>query len=552
MNLRIEHLPADVLGLSALSRSVLAERPLPTVAPGLPVPRTMAEMPQPEDRFDKDERTELSETLEAAYASFEPHVAVLESARALKQPGACIMMAGQQPGLFGGPLYNLWKAVHVIRLASEAQAAWGVPVVPAFWNHADDHDVAEVHHAWIQNTHLDLQKIVVPGFGPGRKALGQLFLDEEQNRLGALREQVHQMFGDGERARAARELFLPRDGESFATGFTRILFELFGSHGLLVVDPNWIRPSLSRALAQIVGVGPEQYLKEGAEAVFGAGQTPAIDPSKAALVFHHEDGERKALRAAEDGFRYDGEPGSRTPAELAAEIVQDPLDWSAGALLRPIAQDIALPVAAYVGGWGELAYHAQLPVLRKAAGAPLTAFLPRLSVTLVEPNVAASLEALELEPRQVLERKENVAAKEEEKDESPPLANDLRELGASVKSRLSELEGALAELDPGLVNQLRRTARDTGKLFDKFAGKVERVHANSKGRGRRHERRVANTLLPRDLPQERVRTALEVVARHGTDWFSELIAEIDPFPTEHLVVHLPKQSGSSEEKEETR
>jgi hypothetical protein len=47
-----------------------------------------------------------------------------------------------------------------------------------------------------------------------------------------------------------------------------------------------------------------------------------------------------------------------------------------------------------------------------------------------------------------------------------------------------------------------------------------------------------NTLFPRDQPQERVRGTVEVVVRHGADWIPELLSEIEPLPTEHLIVTL--------------
>src|SRR5207344_2072434 len=98
----------------------------------------------------------------------------------------------------------------------------------------------------------------------------------------------------------------------------------------------------------------------------------------------------------EGDYRYDGEAGARTAVELAAEIVQEPLAWSAGALLRPVVQDLVLPTAAYVGGWGELDYHAQLGPLRALAGAPATPFVPRLSATLVDAAARESLGKLGL------------------------------------------------------------------------------------------------------------------------------------------------------------
>ena len=188
MRIALEHLPADVLGLAPLSRAVLTQRPRPDVTPGLCVPATLEDLPRPTERFDPDERAELSAILVERLSAYEPHVAVLDSARALRQSGACLVLAGQQPGLLGGPLYNVWKALHVIRLAREATRAWGVPVLPAFWNHADDHDVAEVHHAWVQNPHLDLQKVALSGLDSGRAPLGEIVLDDERHRLGAVRE----------------------------------------------------------------------------------------------------------------------------------------------------------------------------------------------------------------------------------------------------------------------------------------------------------------------------------------------------------------------------
>lgn len=542
MKVALEHLRADVLGLSPLARAVLADRPRPRAAPGLCVPSSIAELPRPEDRFDADERAELSDLLVARLAAYEPHVAVLDAARALRRPGACLVLAGQQPGLLGAPLYNAWKALHAIRLARAASAAWGVPVVAGFWNHADDHDVAEVHHAWVQNPHLDLQRVTLANLDSGRAPLGEIVLDDERHRLGAVRELLRQLVAGEPHAEEALARFVPRSGETFATAFTRLLLELFGAHGLLVIEPAWIRTALGRALARLVVLDPGRALARGAAALERAGHAPGIDPSAAALVYHHEEGHRRALRAVEQGFRYDGEPGSRTGAELAAEIVQSPLEWSPGALLRPIAQDLALPVAAYVGGWGELAYHAELPPLREAAGAPATPFVPRLSATVLEPAVAESLATLGTTAADVLAAR---AVPEEEGESEPsPVAAGLAEVGARAREGLAALEDALAALDPGLVNQLRRATREIAGVLDKLAGKVERVHANSQGRGRRHGRRVASALVPRGEPQERVRGLLELAARHGTDWLGTLLEELEPFPTEHLVVRLEPGEGA--------
>jgi bacillithiol biosynthesis cysteine-adding enzyme BshC len=536
--LEFQYLPANVLGLEEWAARALAERPRPANMCGVLLPDTLSSFPRPEERHEPGTRVELSQTLERELAHFQPHVAVLESVRALRSPGTFLIVAGQQPGLLGGPLYDLYKALHAVVLARRLSQRWEAPVVPLFWNHADDHDLAEVHHLWIQNPNLDLRKVGVAGMSSGRTLLARIVFDEERHKLGALAELLRQNLWEGPEQARALELFLPRAGESFSGAFTRTLLGLCGHLGLVVLEPQWIRASLSNALARVVTLPLEPALAAGARAVQEQGRPPAIEPREAALLFHHVDDRRHALRLSDGQFRYDGEAGSRTPAELAAEIVQAPLDWSAGALLRPVLQDLVLPTAGYVGGWGELDYHAELGPLRTLAGAPALPFVPRLSATLVDAAARESLAKLGLEVRDVLLARGRFEP-EDSSDSAPSAARGLRAVARRAAQELVSLRDDVAALDPGLGQHVKRTAEQIEDLVGKLATKLERVHQNSQGSGRRHYRRLANGLFPSELPQERVRGALEFVARHGTGWIDELLAGIDPLPTEHLVVYLP-------------
>jgi bacillithiol biosynthesis cysteine-adding enzyme BshC len=538
MALEFQYLSANVLGLEDWAARALAERPRPAHLAGVLLPDTLESFPRPADRHEPGARLELSQTLERELARFRPHVATLESVRALRSPGTFLIVAGQQPGLLGGPLYDLYKALHAVVLARRLSQHWEAPVVPLFWNHSDDHDLAEVHHLWIQNPNLDLRKVALAGMSSGRTPLARIVFDNERHRLGALAELLRQNLWEGPEQARALELFLPRAGESFSGAFTRTMLELCGHMGLVVLEPQWIRASLSNALARIVTLPLERALASGADAIRKNGREPAIEPREAALVFHHVEDRRHALRLRDAQFRYDGETGGRTAVELAAEIVQEPLSWSPGALLRPVLQDLVLPSAGYVGGWGELDYHVELGPLRALSGAPALPFVPRLSATLVDAAARESLAKLGLEVRDVLLARGRIepAASEEH---APLAARELRAVARRAAQELVGLRDGVAALDPGLAQQVKRTAEQIEDLVEKLATKLERVHQNSQGTGRRHYRRLANGLYPNETPQERVRGALEFVARLGTGWIDELLAGIDPLPTEHLVVYLP-------------
>lgn len=541
MRARLEHLPADVLGLSPLARAALAQGPRFAL---LAVARAPREVPRPEERPPWQARTQreaLVRRIAAGLAPLEPPGRVHSSLQALAREGTFAIVSGQQPGLFCAPLYSLYKALQACRLAHELSGEWGTPVVPIFWNHADDHDVAEVHHAYQLNRNLDLQKIGLAGMSSGRQPISRLVLDEEHQRLGAIRGSLAQMYEEHAHTEEALELFVPRAGETLARAMTRAFTELLGEHGLVVLEPDWVREELSHALAELVAAGPVRALAAGSEDVRAAGLEPAIDPAAAALVYHVGAEGRRALRAGGDGLRYDGESGSRTEDELAAEILQGPHDWSAGALLRPLVQDAVLPVAAYVGGFGELGYLVQLAALRDAAGVPRTAFAPRVTCSLIDAETRAALAKTGLELREVLARR---GALEElaPEVERPAVLDAIARAAEAGAAGLLEHRAELAELDPALGANLARAASQGRALVDKLVEKAERVHANKSGKGRRQLRRLSNTLFPRGAPQERVLGPLQFTARYGRAWIEALYAELPALSSEHLVVHLEEDA----------
>jgi bacillithiol biosynthesis cysteine-adding enzyme BshC len=541
--IRLEHLPADVLGLEPIARAALAEGP--AFAP-IPLARTPREVPRCAERHSSVERAELARGLRRGLEPLEPDSRVEASLQALEHEGVFAVVAGQQPGFLASPLYTLYKAMQTCRLAHELALQWGRPVVPMFWNHGDDHDVGEVHHAYLVNRNLDLQKVALASLSSGRIPISRIVLDEERHRLGALRSALAQMFEETAHVDEALRLFLPRPGETLVRALTRALTALLGERGLVVVEPDWLRGALSRALARVIASDPLAKLERGADELRAEGLPVAIEPREAALVFRVDDDGRRPLRAGGDGFRYDGEEGSRTAAELAAEIQEEPERWSAGALLRPLVQDLVLPSATTIGGAGELAYHAELGPLRAALGLPRLPFVTRISFTLVDPEARAALAKVDLELRDVLERRGELGARAEETP-VPEAITRMRESTQTAVELLLRHEHELAALDPSFGPNLRRAASQVRSLIEKLCEKAERVHANRIGKGARHLRRLSNTLHPRGQPQERVLGPFQFTSRFGRAWVDALYAEMPAIASEHVVVHLASDTPSDPE-----
>ena len=87
-------------------------------------------------------RRELAEALAVANRAYGNDNAD-RLAKRLADPATRVVVAGQQPGLLGGPLYCLAKMVAVSRWAAALEAA-GEPAVAIYWVATEDHDWAEV------------------------------------------------------------------------------------------------------------------------------------------------------------------------------------------------------------------------------------------------------------------------------------------------------------------------------------------------------------------------------------------------------------------------
>src|SRR6478672_5271334 len=60
-----------------------------------------------------------------------------------------VVTTGQQPGLFGGPVYTWSKAISALTLADAIEGATGIPTAPVFWAATYDADFAESSASYV-------------------------------------------------------------------------------------------------------------------------------------------------------------------------------------------------------------------------------------------------------------------------------------------------------------------------------------------------------------------------------------------------------------------
>lgn len=450
------------------------------------------------------------------------------------------VVTGQQAGLFGGPLFVLYKALATLELAARLEARRGAPVVPVFWVAADDHDFAEVRQTSVLDESGQIRTLrYAPAQEPAGWPAFRIVLDASVTMLVAeLRTALPASLHRDALIEHVAECYCP--GATLSSAFARFLSGLFPS--LVVLDPSdpalkaLMIPVLAREIAE---ASPTSRLaREAGLSLLAAGYHQQVPVRPGLLnMFVVLDGERRALAVNDGALEVRGAGRTIPVAEAQRMLTADPASWSPGVLLRPLAQDLILPTAAYVGGPAEVAYHAQIGPSYAHFGIPRPVLLPRPSLTLVEPGPARTLEAEGLQPHDLQGDPEAILARWAQ-ESYPEVEATFTRTREALEREMDGVEQALAALDPTL-----RAAADAarGRALHQIAGLHEKATRTLKKRDQSRAdrlRRTRDALFPGGSLQERGLGLVGLVARHGQAVIEQVRAAMDPWAKGHQVIWL--------------
>ena len=458
----------------------------------------------------------------------------------LRDPRAVAVVTGQQAGLFGGPLYVLYKALAARKTARLLEERRGAPAVAVFWVASDDHDFAEVRAASVIDEAAQIRTL---RYNPLEEPVGQpawmIPIDETMTRL------VEEL-GQALPATPHRDELIGlvgscyRPGVPFSDAFARLLSSLLPD--LVVLDPSdpalkaLMAPVLTREIAEHSPTS--RFALEAGTSLLAAGYHQQVPVRPGFLnLFLYFDGERRAL-AEQNGTVEVRGPGWKMPAAEAARLVgADPTSWSPGVLLRPLTQDALLPTAGYVGGPAEIAYHAQIGPSYAHFGIPRPVLLPRPSLTLVEPSQARALEAEGLKLADLETDPEGLVARWA-REAYPDVEAAFARAREALEREMDAVEERLAALDPTL-----RAAADAAR--GRALHQIETLHEKSVRALKKRDqtradrlRRTRDALFPGGSFQERGLGMLSLVARYGSAVVGEIAERVDLWAKGHQIISL--------------
>lgn len=404
--------------------------------------------------------------------------AVGEALEKLTDPDCIVVVTGQQPGVWGGPLYSTYKAATAIAFAERFARDTGRPAVAVFWIGADDADWDEVGWGALPRPDLGLVRVRIPAPIESRRWVGQALFPPPAEATELARAW-------GRDPAPFREME-PRD---FGDRFAGDLVRRFGDRGLLPLDARWtaLRAAgapLWRAYLEERDRIAADVLRDGARLAADSEEAPIGEATARTGLFLLDGDRRLALDA--DAFA----------AEAAGRAREGRWETMApSVLLRAPLQDALLAPEAHVVGPGEAAYLAQLDSVYARLGVQPSARVDRLRAIAV-PTGLVDRDGLLADPAAWLEAR--AAA------HRPRAALDrLDALRAIVRETLSRLPEAVPEGDA-----------DLEPVLDAARGKVDfqlgRVAEVLDRRGRKalfaadpRMRNVTEFLAPGRRPQDR-------------------------------------------------
>ena len=414
--------------------------------------------------------------------------------------GGLVVTGGQQPGLFGGPLYVLYKAITLAELARALESITSLPVAPIFWAATDDADFVEASHvSVVTNGHLEHLAMMEPptvGLSMAQTPLGD---------VSALLDRLRVSCGTNSNPEYLLAVRAAYDASAtVGSAYVQLLRAVLAPLGVAVLDAAHTavreagHATIKSALVHAEAISDR--LKERGTEISNAGYRPQVaHVPNLSLVFETLD----------DGTR------RRVPIRDAASVAAATSATRLGpnVLLRPVMERQILPTATYVGGPGEIAYFAQVSAVAAAVELSAPRIVPRWSGTFVESEVNAMLDRVGAtvddfaDPHAIEGRVARSAV-------SPTVRAAMDEVRRSVASATERMRGSeqttdalarcIGTMQAGVEHRLARLER-------RYAAAIKQAGTDEL----RDVAHVRAALVPDGAPQERVLGFIPFLARHG-------------------------------------
>lgn len=487
------------------------------------------------------DRTRVVQLLSEFNAVFDAPQITQKQIELFSDPESLAVVTGQQVTLLGGPLFTIYKTITAINTARKLHEKTGRPVIPVFWLADEDHDLEEVSELgligqWGTSKILYRQKNYVDG----ATAAADVMLDEEYERF------VTDVFDELDETNFSEKLRLEiakcyTKNKTFSEAFGRWLLHLFSKNGLVLAGSN--TPGIKQFSISIFKTAVEKQhqlensLDNATYNLIEAGYHGQVQVQPSNLFYFDTHDHRQKIQLTGNDWTAAGKVWSKS--ELLADIDERPERFSPNVFLRPLVQDHLLPVAAYVGGPGEIAYYAQMREFYTIFEKRMPSIIPRVSMTLVERAIDRISGELPFQWTEYSQRTEDLETAYVKKTDDSDLERLFRVWRGHVEELSRFKSKEIRAIDPTLEASAGKATAIYLHELDKLKGKVYRSVKEQNQIQIERIRRIQNNLFPNGSLQEREIAFIYYMNKYGLRVWEKLRELLeDETPYTHKKVYL--------------
>ena len=459
----------------------------------------------------------------------------------LRQNDTLCVFAGQQAGLFGGPMLVMIKALAILKSARLYSQQLKRPVIPIFWIAGDDHDFQEANHTFVLNRRTEPVRLEYASAPPEELPTAEILFDNAQHLDQAktlLRETLGQSDFTDELYELIDRCYTPHD--SMVSAFGKFMAALTHEHGLALFSPGDAEAKrLAAPLFKAIVSRQDdlhRLLSERNRAISENGYHIQVEKKEnSAHLFYNSNGRKPLLR---DGDHFTVGDQVFTKEELLARIDSEPEKFSPDVMTRPILQSYLFPVLSQKGGPAEIAYLAQLNPLFELFELATPYHIARSSLTIVEKRFDQLMHDYHIEFGELTGDIEQVINRVLAQSFPASLEKQFVLLRQDIEYHVNKFAADTLQFDPALKKSAEQTRGKIDFALKNFESKVFASHKKKSQEVRDRIYRLHRALYPNRGLQERCINISYFLSRYGFGFIRFLYDSLDSEEKAHQLVNL--------------
>jgi bacillithiol synthase len=469
----------------------------------------------------------LVTTLKQQYEDLSPKELVNKNLEKLADHNTFTITTAHQPAIFTGNLYFIYKILHVIRIAKTLEKKFPTyHFVPVFYMGSEDADLDELGHIY-----LDKEKLLWETNQRG--AVGRMLPTGLEKIVQRIEGEFAGYPHGQELVKLLRECYLNSENVQKAT--QKIIHELFGSYGLVVLIPdNQLLKSVMRGVFKddLFKHLPFQITRKNLEEL--STQYPVQANPREINLFYLKDDIRERLDNKNGKFEVNNTNIRFSTVEMERELDEYPERFSPNVILRGLFQETILPNIVFVGGGGETAYWMELKPLFKHYNVPFPVLVLRNSFLLIKKNWKQKLEKTGLQPSDVFKSEEKLM--EQYVHQFSPHKLSLQTQIDKIRGFYGALKKISAAVDKTLEQHVDKLETQSIQKLEELEKKILRAEKKNHEEARKRIYEIKEALFPLNNLQERIDNFIPWFAEYGRSFIDLIYDNSLTFEQEFVIL----------------